>query len=53
MVLKADRMGLVEGVVGEVQNFIIDILGNLLRNTVGNGAGDLSVRVAVDKGLPL
>ena len=43
-------MGLVEGVVGEVENLIVNGLGNLLGDAVFDGAGDVPVRIAVDKG---
>ena len=44
---------LVEGVVGEVVNFIIDGLRGGLRNAVGYAALDIPGRVAVEEGFPL
>ena len=49
----AHRVGLVEGVVGEVHNFVVNGLGHCLGDAVAHTAGDLLGRVAVDEDLPL
>ena len=47
------RVGLVEGVIGKGIDFIIDVLCHVLRDTVGDAAGNGPPGVAVDEGLPL
>ena len=49
----ADGVGLVEGIVGKIQNLVVDFLGCLLADAVLHRAGDAPLRVAVDKGLAL
>ena len=46
----AHGVSFIEGVAGEVQNLVIDAVGNLLRHTVGNRTGNVTLRIAVDKG---
>ena len=46
-------MGFVEGVVGKVENLVVDGLGGLLGHAVGDGAGDVSALIAVDERLAL
>ena len=48
-----DGMGFVKSIVGKVEDFIIDFLGNFLLHSVGDGAGNAPLRVAVDEGFPL
>ena len=48
----AHRMGLVEGVVGEVHDFVVNGLGHRLGNAVAHAAGDVLGWVAVDEDLP-
>ena len=45
-------MGLIEGIVGKGNDFIIKGLGSLLRYTVGDAAGYPLFLVAVYKNLP-
>ena len=47
------RMGLVERIFGEIHHHIVDLSGCLLVNAVGNTAGDILLRVAVDEVGPL
>ena len=49
----ADGVGLVKGVVGKIQNLVVDLLGGLLRHSVGHSPGDIPRGVAVDEGGPL
>ena len=49
----AHRVGLVEGVVGEVHNFVVNGLGHRLGDAVADAAGDILVRVTVDEYLTL
>ena len=49
----ADRVCLVEGVVGEVVDLVVDVLGSLLRNAVGDTSGNVSFGVAVNESPPL
>ena len=46
-------MGFVEGVVGKVINFVIDVLRRLLRDAVGKAALDAPALVAVNEGVAL
>ena len=49
----ADRVGFVEGVVGEVVDVIINLLGSILWDAVGHAPLDVPLRIAVDERLPL
>ena len=49
----ADRVGFVEGVVGEVVDVIINLLGSILWDAIGHAPLDVPLRIAVDERLPL
>ena len=48
----ADGMGFIEGIACKVKDFIVNAVGNRLRNSIGNCAGDTACFVAVDKSNP-
>ena len=49
----AHRVGLVEGIVGEIVNLVVDGLGHVLRDAVCHAAGDVPLQVPVEERLPL
>ena len=46
----AHGVGLVEGVAGEIQYLVVDAVGHRLTHPIGQGSGDVPLRVAVDEG---
>ena len=46
-------MGLIKGVFGKIDHLVIDGIGCLFINAVGNAAGHTFFRVSVDEVLPL